>query len=404
MGSLFRYKARDKFGAAVSGVMAAENSVAVAMKLKLDGCTPFAIDEETRSPVMSFFSRFRRIKSADLNAFTREFYTLTQAGLTVLAALEVIGGQDRDPLLRGVVEGMLTSIRGGSSISESLARYPKVFSPLYVNMFKAGEASGRLEQVLERLLYIGEAEEKLQMRVKSALRYPLIVLCAISAAFLFLSNFIIPRFAQLFASRNVELPLPTRILLGINYAMTHYGWLVAVGLLLAGYGFFRAKRTPWGRMRFDQLLLKLPVFGPLILMADMSRFSRIMALLVQSGIPVVKALEIAYGSADNRVVADAIETIRKSVIGGSSMEQPMRASGIFPSSVIRMVKVGEETGKIDELLLKVSEYYDMRVDYLVSNLMVLIEPMLIVVLGSMILVMALGMFLPMWNLIRVFRA
>ncbi len=400
----FRYKARDKFGAVVRGVMTAESPVAVAAKLKLDGCTPFSIETESRAFSLDFLSRFRRLKLSDVNAFTREFYTLNKAGLTVLASLEVIGEQDRKTLLHEVVDGLLKSIRGGASISESLARYPKLFNALYVNMFKAGEATGRLEQVLERLLYLGEAEEKLQMRIKAALRYPAIVLAAIAAAFLFLSNFIIPRFAQLFASRNVELPLPTRILLGINYVLTHHGWLVAFAVFAAGYLFVRIKRTPWGKLGWDRLMLKLPVFGPLILMADMSRFARIMALLVQSGIPVIRALEIAHGSADNLVVANAIEKIKKSVTGGSGMEQPMRESGVFPISVIRMVKVGEETGKIDELLLKVSEYYDMQVDYMVSNLMVLIEPMLIVILGGMIMVMALGMFLPMWNMIRLFRA
>jgi MSHA biogenesis protein MshG len=399
----YRYKARDKFGRSSNGQMTAGSDTEVATKLKEKGLTPFSIESVEEKSTVDFLARFRRFKLSDINAFTRELYTLTKAGLTILASLEVIGEQDRNPELKKIVEGLLQSIRGGASISDSLQRFPKIFSVLYVNMIRAGEVSGRLEQILERLIFIGEAEEKLQLRVKSALRYPTIVLTALVLAFIFLTNFIIPRFAALFAQSGVELPLPTRILLGIHDAFTRYGWLTAI--LLGGLVTFlvRFLKTPGGRLLKDKIMLKLPVFGPLILKADMSRFARIMALLIQSGIPALRALEIAEGSADNRVVAGAIGKIRVSVTEGTGMTQPMKESGIFPPSVIRMVRVGEETGKIDELLLKVSEYYDMQVEYTVTNLMVLIEPILIVVLGGMVFVLALGMFLPMWNMIKVFQ-
>lgn len=403
MEASYRYKARDKFGSVVSGNMMAENEVAVASRLKLESLTPFLIESDSSRFSVDLFSRFRRLKLSDLNAFTREFYTLHRAGLTVLASLEVIAEQDRNLMLRDIVEGLLKHIRGGLSISESLAKYPRIFSPLYINMFKSGEAAGQLEQVLERLLYIGETEEKIQMRVKAALRYPLIVFSSVVLAFLFLSNFIIPRFAQLFASHNVSLPLPTRILLGMNYITTHYGIWVIAGVVLSGYLFSKLLQSRWGRRIWDQLMLKFPVFGSLILLAEMSRFSRVLAMLVKSGVPLVKGLEIVQNSAMNVVIVTAIERILKSVTGGSGMEQPMRASGVFPDAVVRMVKVGEETGKLDELLLKVSEYYDMQIEYRVSNLMVLIEPTMIVVLGGMIMLLALGMFLPMWNMIRLFR-
>ncbi|MBU9889171.1 MAG: type II secretion system F family protein [Candidatus Omnitrophica bacterium] len=404
MESTFHYKARDKFGAIVNGVTTAADPVAVASQLKQKGWTPLEIGTKPRAFPVGLATRIRGLKIADVNAFTREFYTLHKAGLTVLASLEVISEQDRSSPLHSVAQGLLKNIRGGASISESLARYPKAFNALYVSMFEAGEASGRLEQVLKRLVELGEGEEKLRMRIKAALRYPLIVVIAIFGAFLFLTNFIIPRFAQLFASRNVVLPLPTRLLLAVHYAMAHYGWLIALLTVVGLCVFFRAKRTPGGKLLWDRFMLKLPVFGPLILMAEMARFSHMMALLVQSGVPVTRSLEIARKSADNNVIANAIEVIRKGVTGGSGIEQPMRETGVFPPAVIRMVRVGEETGKIDELLLRVSEYYDMQVDYRVSNLMVLIEPALIVLLGGMVGVMALGMFLPMWNMISLFRS
>ena len=403
MESLYRYKARDKFGRSANGQMSANSDAEVATKLKDKELTPFLIEPVEQSLDIQFFDRFRRFKSSDVNAFTRELFTLTRAGLTILASLEVIGEQDRNPLLKKVVEGLMQSIRGGATVADSLARFPKIFSVLYINMVRAGEISGRLDQILERLIFIGEAEEKLRMRVKSALRYPAIVLGALTLAFIFLTNFILPRFAALFSKSGVDLPLPTRFLLGLHDACTRYGWLTALLSIALGMFLYRFLKTPAGKLLKDQAMLKIPVLGPLVLKADMSRFARIMALLIQSGIPALRALEIAEGSADNVVVAEAISKIRVSVTEGTGMTQPMKESGIFPPSVVRMVRVGEETGKIDELLLKVSEYYDMQVEYTVSNLMVLIEPMLIVVLGGMVFVLALGMFLPMWNMIKVFQ-
>ncbi len=399
----YRYKARDKFGRVLAGQMTSGSDAEVATQLNAKGLTPFSIEPVEEKVAGDFLARFRRFKLSDVNAFTRELYTLTKAGLTVLASLEVIGEQDRNPVLKKIVEGLIQSIRGGASISDSFQRYPKIFNDLYVNMIRAGEVSGRLEQILERLIFIGEAEEKLQMRVKSALRYPTLVLSALVIAFLVITNFIIPRFAALFAKSGVELPLPTRILLGIHDAFSRYGWLTAIVAIVLGIFLVRFLKTPAGKLLKDRMMLKVPVFGPLILKADMSRFARIMALLMQSGIPALRALEIAEGSADNKVVAGAIDKIRVSVTEGTSMTQPMKESGIFPPSVVRMVRVGEETGKIDELLLKVSEYYDMQVEYTVTNLMVLIEPMLIVLLGGMVFVLALGMFLPMWNMISLFQ-
>ena len=202
----YRYKVRDKFGRSLAGQMIAESETEVATKLKEKELIPFLIEPVEEQTTAAFWDRLRRFKQSDVNAFTREFYTLTKAGLSVLASLEVIGEQDRNPILKKIVGGLIQSIRGGASVADSLARYPKIFSVLYVNMFRAGEISGRLEQILERLIYIGEAEEKLQMRVKAALRYPALVLGALVLAFVFLTNFIIPRFAQLFAKSNVELP------------------------------------------------------------------------------------------------------------------------------------------------------------------------------------------------------
>jgi type II secretory pathway component PulF len=403
MDVTYRYKARDQFGRAVAGQLIAGSDAEVATQLKEKKLTPFLIEPVEEKIAGDFFARFRRFKLSDVHAFTRELYTLTKAGLTILASLEVIGEQDRNPVLKKIVGGLLQSIRGGASIADSLQRSPKIFNVLYVNMVRAGEVSGRLEQILERLIFIGEAEEKLQMRVKSALRYPTLVLSALVIAFLVITNFIIPRFAELFAKSGVVLPLPTRILLWIHDAFSRYGWLTAIIAVVLGIFLVRFLKTPAGKLLKDRIMLKVPVFGPLILKADMSRFARIMALLIQSGIPALHALEIAAGSADNGVIAGAIDKIRISVTEGTGMTQPMKDSGIFPPSVVRMVRVGEETGKIDELLLKVSEYYDMQVEYTVTNLMVLIEPMLIVMLGGMVFVLALGMFLPMWNMISLFR-
>jgi len=399
----YSYRARDKAGQLISGTIKADSESAVLARLKQVGSIPVVIKEVKESWKIPELFKYRRIKSADLNMFTRELFSLLRAGLPIISALEAIKEQSTNPMLGKVVNDIIQDIHGGERISEALQKHPYIFNTLYVNMIRAGEVTGRLDEILERLLSIGEYEEKNRLRINSAMRYPLIIFSTMIVGFLILTNLIIPRFAKLYAQFKATLPLPTRVILGINYVTTRYWWfliIIGVGTVYLFKKFINTKR---GRLWWDSLKLKTPIFGPLILKMIMSRFSRITSVMMRSGVPILSVLSIASGSTGNVVVAATVDNIRKSVNEGKGMSAPMRASGVFPAPVVRMVAVGEETGKIDELLYKISDYYDMQVDYTISNMVVLIEPLLIFVMGFMVLLMALGMFLPMWNIMRLFQ-
>jgi len=304
---------------------------------------------------------------------------------------------------RDALSQITRDIEAGSNLANALFKHPKIFNSLYVNMIKSAEVSGRLDEALERLATLGEHEEKVRLRIKAASRYPLMVVFAIIIGFLILTTFVMPRFAKVFGQYNTQLPLPTLILLGVNYVIRNFWWLIiflAAGVVLA---FNKFINTYKGRLLWDGLKLKVPVFGPLILKLTMSRFTRVTGTLLKSGVPVLQILELTAASVGNVVVANTINNIRKSVGEGRGILEPMKVSGMFPPVVIEMVAVGEETGKLDELLLHVSDYYDSQIDYTVSNLVSLIEPFLIFVLGLATLLMALGIFLPMWNLMNLFK-
>lgn len=400
----YKYKARDKFGKLVEGVMASDSEGAVALKLKQMSYVPVVIQEAKENSGMGkFFDRFRSVKFCDVNMFTRQFYALQRAGLPLLSSLNALREQASNKILKEVIVQIARDIEAGLSLSVAMEKHPKIFNALYVNMIKSGEASGRLDEILERLAVLGEHEEVIQMRIKSALRYPVIVVIAIVVGFLVLTTLVVPRFAKIYNQFSANLPLPTQIMLAINYAVTKLWWLI---LILIGIAFFWINKfidTKQGRFFWDSLKLKIPVFGPLILKMVMSRFSRITGTLMHSGIPIIQILELVSGGLGNAIVARTIDNIKTSVSEGKGMLEPIKISGMFPAVVVQMVSVGEETGKLDELLLHVSDYYDSQIDYTINNLISLIEPILILVLGCAVLFMALSVFLPMWNLMGLFR-
>jgi MSHA biogenesis protein MshG len=284
-----------------------------------------------------------------------------------------------------------------------MQNYPKVFNALYVSMIKSGEASGRLEEILERLAALGEHEEMIRLRIKSASRYPIIVVVALVTGFLVLTTLVVPRFANLYGQFTTELPLPTQILIKTNFVVRNYWWLLLIMLFIFIFFFRKFINTKNGRYLWDGFKLKVPVFGPLTLKLVMSRFTRVMGTLLHSGVPLLQILDLTHEGVGNVIVAQTVDNIKVSVNEGKGMLVPMKASGMFTPVVIQMVAVGEETGKLEDLLLHISNYYDAQIDYTVNNLLTLIEPILILVLGIAVLFMALGIFLPMWNLMDLFR-
>ena len=318
--------------------------------------------------------------------------------------LESIIEEIDNPYFRRIIQEIANGIESGRSFSDGISRFPSVFSEIYISMIRSGEAAGMLDDVLGRLAILMEHEQEMKMRVQQAIRYPLLVLLVISIAFPVLVMFVIPKFGALFARFNTELPLPTRILLGTHFIISHYWMFIILAIIGLVFIFKRAIKTKSGRYAWDRIRLKIPVFGDISLKVSLSRFSRMTALLTASGIPIINTLEIIRDSLGNMVISDSIDNIIHGIGEGKGIADPMKASGLFPGIVIQMVKVGEETGKINELLHKVSDYYDAQVDYTIRNITVLIEPVLIFMLGIMVLTMALGIFMPMWNLISVFRS
>jgi type II secretory pathway component PulF len=400
--NLYRYKARSKFGKPVIGVMSADSKDAVASKLTQMGYLPIFVKETKEEASPSWLSAFSKISASDLNFFTRQFSVLQKAGLPILSSLAALKEQTLKRALKDIIVQLARDIESGSSLSDALNRYPKVFNALYVNMVKSGETAGILDQAFEKLADLGEHDEKIRSKIKSAMRYPIIVICALIIGFIVLTIFVLPRFAKIYEQFSTALPLPTQILLFINYAVTKFWWLTLVLVIIVSAVINKLINTKRGRYFWDGEKLKLPIFGELVLRLSMARFALITGTLIKSGIPILKVLELVEEGTGNVVISKVVENIRMNVAEGRGMAEPMKVSMMFPPVVVQMVAVGEETGKLDELLLNVCDYYEFQINYTIENLTSLIEPILILVLGCAVLFMALGIFLPMWNMMNLF--
>ncbi len=399
----YRYKARDKAGKAVQGMISGENRLAVAHNLEGIGYILISIEEIHGARIGKMVLMSRRVTLSDLNMFTRQLFTLQKAGLPLLISLEAIAKELQNQKFKDIVKDIALNVETGTSLSSAMEKHPQIFDELYVNMIRAGEAGGILEEILARLADLGEKELDTRAKIKSATRYPLIASVAIIAAFFIITAFIIPKFSAVFAQFKTALPLPTRALIFLSVSIRRY-WYVAVALAAgAVYWFRRLMVTSKGRLVWDTFTLKMPVLGDLLSKLIMSRLTRVMAILIRSGLPILQVLDIASRSSGNVVISKAMAGISASVKDGKGLSGPMEYSGIFPPIVIQMVAVGEETGKIDELLENVSQYFDREADYMIKNLTVLIEPVFVLFLGIMVLIMALAIFLPMWNIATLFR-
>lgn len=402
--ALFHYKARDKFGALFEGTIETVNRDVVATQLDGLGYIPVSITEE-KEGVFSpeFLQQFTRITPNDLIIFSRQLATLISAGLPFIASFDTLIEQTENPRLKKVISKVKQDVEAGSTIADALEKHPKVFNSLYVNMIRAGEAGGVLDEILNRLAYLAEHEAETRARVKAATRYPIIVVAATAIAFVVLMTLVVPRFVEIYANFKGTLPLPTRILIWLNKFIKSYWYLIISAIAGLIFGIRWYVNTEAGRLQWDNIKIKLPIFGPIFLKVAMSRFSRIFATLNRSGLPILQTLDIVSATIGNKVISRVIDNVRDSARGGKGLVQPMQVSKVFPPIVTRMIAVGEETGNMDEMLVKVSDYYDTEVEYAIKNLSTLIEPILIVIIGGMVLFLALGIFLPMWNMISLMK-
>ncbi len=400
----YQYKARTQDGKSIQGLMGADSEQAVASKLEAMGHLPIDIrllKEKTEGP--SFFDRFKRVSFEDLNLFTRQLATLQRAGIPLLTSLGSLKEQAANYQLKKTIEVIIRDVEGGSSLSGALERHPVVFSALYVNMVRSGEMSGQLPEVLNRLATLGEHDEKIRRQISAAMRYPAIVVAAMIIGFMVLIVFVMPRFINIYGQYNTALPMPTQIMIGLSVITKEFWWLLLGLLAIAIFLFKSYKESTSGRKVTDEIKLKIPVFGPLMHKLLMSRFCRATGTLLKSGVPILQILELNKAGAGNVKLGETIDQVIQSVKEGKGMAEPMKQSGCFPVIVTQMVSVGEESGRLDELMIYASDYYDLLIDHTIKNLVSLIEPLLIFVLGIAVLFMALGIFMPMWNLMQLFK-
>lgn len=398
----YKYKARDKFGKTINGVMEASGDETVASKLDGLGYVPVSIQEEKKYIIsLDFLKRYRGISLEDLILFSRQFSTLLSAGIPLLSSLHALSEQTENNRMKGVIHTIAKDIQGGSSLSDAFARHPKVFSALYVSMIQAGEAAGTLDEILQRLTSLVEHEKDTRAKIKAATLYPRIVATAISGAFIILATFVVPRFAAMFSQFEASLPLPTRIMIGINDIIHHYWYLMIMVTAAIVLGFHWYINTEKGKPGWDSLKIRIPIFGPLFLKVAMSRFTHILGMLMRSGVPILDTLKIASATVANTVISRELEKLRESVREGSGLSEPLKQSGVFTPMVVQMISVGEQSGKLDEMMPKVSQHYDLEVEYTIKNLSTLIEPALIISIGGIVLFLALAIFLPMWDMARV---
>lgn len=396
---VFTYRARKLSGEIVTGTLQGKSPDDIASELHDKGFTPVRIAPHNKRT----FALFGRVSEEDLIVFSRQMATLIKAGISFIRCLDTLEEQTSNKKLKAIIRELKVDLEGGTTFSDALAKFPRVFSPLYTGMVKVGEEAGVLDEILDRLATLLEHESVTKQRLKTAVRYPLIVVTTLTAAFFFLTAFVIPKFAAVYANTQTALPMPTRVLIWISNAVTNYWWLIIGGALALFFGIKLYVRSTSGRWNYDRTKLRFPIVGSIVRKTVMARFARIFATLYRSGIPILHSLDVVTNTLGNLLVARAVEVIKEDVSEGSGLVSPMQRSGMFPPIVVQMVGVGEETGALDEMLNKVADYYDTEVEYSIRNLSTTLEPVLLAVLAGMILFLALGVFLPMWDMISAFK-
>jgi type IV pilus assembly protein PilC len=398
---IFEYKAINDLGKTVTGTMEAGYPGAVSEYLSKQNYMPLKIIEKKGRGIV--FSLRRKVKREEVITFTKQMVTLLKAGVPIISSLEALSEQTDNPTLKETINRIREDLEAGSNFSNSLSKYPDVFNELYVNTVRAGETGGVLDQVLFRLGSLMTYEEEIKSKLKGAIRYPIIVITLMIVAFTILMTFVVPKFVDVFAQAGAELPLPTKILLNTSNVIKNYWYLVFGTIFALIILFFVYVKTPSGKIVWDRVKLKFPVFGSLFLKTSMSRFAHMFETLNKSGLPILQTLEIVSKTIGNAYIGRELEKVGQNIEKGRGISKPLQESKLFPPLVIRMIAVGEQSGALDEMLKNVSEHYDSEVNYMIENLVALIEPMLTVSIGAMVLLLALGIFLPMWNIMSAAR-
>ncbi|MCC7703922.1 type II secretion system F family protein [Janthinobacterium sp. GW460P] len=405
--AFFAYKARNANGELLTGVMEGADSGAVADQLFSTGATPVEIlatkKAATTGADIGWWQRLteKKVSSMDVQLFSRQLYTLLKAGVPIMRGLAGLQESAISPAFGRVIKDVRESLDAGRELSAAMARHPTVFTPFYLSMVRVGEMTGRLDEVFLRLFDHLEFDRDMRARVKSATRYPSFVIVAMLIAMVVVNMFVIPQFVKVFASFNAELPLMTRILIATSAFMVAY-WPLLLAMTIGAIAAFRAwLRTVRGRYTWDRYKLRFPIAGKIILKGTMARFARSFALSSTSGVPIVQALTVVSQTVDNAYLCARVEQMRDGVERGDSILRTSVTAGVFTPVVLQMIAVGEESGSLDDLMNEIAQMYEREVDYELKTLSAQIEPILIAFLGVLVLVLALGIFLPVWDLGKV---
>jgi type IV pilus assembly protein PilC len=390
----FAYTARSLNGELKSATLEAPSRDDVVAQLRRQRLIVVKIDEEKKR------KRHGKVKTKDIVIFTRQFSTMINAGLPLVQALDILSKQSENPALQEITRQVVYDVESGNTVADALAKHPKAFTELYTNMVAAGEAGGILDTILMRLATFLEKNDALVGKVKSAMMYPMVITSVAAIAIMVLLIFVIPTFESMFASVNLALPMPTRVVIGMSNFLQGYWWAVGVGGYALVFLFKRYRSTSGGKLNTDKLMLKLPVIGDVVRKSSVSRFTRTLGTLISSGVSILDGLEITAKTSGNRVIHDAIMDSRASIAGGDTISAPLAKSAVFPPMVISMIAVGEQTGGLDEMLSKIADFYDTEVDTAVSGLLSLMEPVMIVVLGVVVGGMVVAMYLPIFDMIN----
>lgn len=398
--SPFRYRARNQRGEAVTGTMDAATADAVATHLFNLNLIPIDIKPVAAGGRSAWLQQLTAhpIQLTEVILFCRQMYTLIKAGVPIMQALRGLRESTHNKTLADVIGQLSDALDAGLDLTSALRRHPKVFSTLFVSLIQIGETSGTLDESFIQLAGYLEREQETQNHIKQATRYPIFVIVAIVIAVFIINIFVIPAFAHVYASLHAKLPLPTRILIATSHFTVKY-WFDMVGLIFITVFSIRAYiRTPTGRYRWSRWRLHIPIVGPIFFRALLGRFARAVAITIRTGVPLIQGLTVISRAVDNDYVAMRIIQMRDGVERGESLTRTAQAAGLFPPLVLQMVSVGEESGALDRLMNDVAEYYEREVDYDLKTLSTAIEPVLVVAIGILVLILALGVFLPMWDL------
>jgi type IV pilus assembly protein PilC len=394
----FTFKGQNRRGQKISGERAADSRQALALALRREQI--LLLDaKEKKAGAGKGFEFGGNPTPKDIAVFTRQFSVMIDSGVPLVQCLQILAETQENKKFQSAIKGVTAEVEQGNNLAQSMKNYPKVFDSLYTNMVAAGETGGILDTIFQRLSVYIEKAVKLKRAVQSALVYPIAVIVIAAGVITLILWKVVPAFTELFESMNVSLPLPTRIVIGASKFVGNFGILVAIGIALLIFGFKTYYATPKGRYFVDKNLLRAPIFGPLLRKIAVARFTRTMATLIASGVPILDCLEITASTAGNAIVEEAILNVKKAIEEGRTIVDPLKASGVFPSMVVSMIGVGEQAGALETMLTKIADFYEEEVDAAVGDLMTAMEPAMIVVLGVIVGGIVISMYLPIFTLV-----